>query len=88
MQQSLACCFNFSNPTPTPVQSPYNNTMITWPRFDISDNLKVLNLDGEIRIDENYRQQDYAFYIDYLSYIGGRPVANKAKGLLKFIKIN
>jgi carboxylesterase type B len=69
----------FGNPTPTPVQSPYNNTMITWPRFDISDNLKVLNLDGEIRIDENYRQQDYAFYIDYLSYIGGRPVANKAK---------
>jgi len=64
----------YGDPTPTPVKSPFNNTLTTWPKFTPNDNLKVLDLDGEIRILENYRQKDYAFWTKYLSYAAKRPV--------------
>jgi carboxylesterase type B len=64
----------FGDPTPTPVKAPFNDTMTTWPRYTIDDNLKVLDLDGEIRVLENYRQQDYAFFTNYMSYVTNHPV--------------
>jgi len=59
----------FGDPTPTPVKSPFNDTMTTWPRFSHDDNHKILFMDSEISVVENYRQQQYAFFIEYISYV-------------------
>jgi carboxylesterase type B len=64
----------YGNPTPSPVQAPFNNTMTTWPKFTMDDNLKVLDLDGEISVKENYRQPENYFYTEYLSYISKHEV--------------
>jgi hypothetical protein len=63
-----------SNPTPQPVKPPYNAEPVTWDKFSIDDNLKVLDLDRQVVIQENFRQQRNAFFYDYLSSILDRPI--------------
>jgi carboxylesterase type B len=69
----------YGNPTPTPVPSPYNDTTTIWPRFSWDDHLKTLELDGTIRVLEDYKQQDYAFFTYYTPTITGVPVKNAVK---------
>jgi len=69
-----------SNPTPTPLKAPFNDTLTTWPLYDWNDNLKIFYLDGEISVVETYRQQQYAFYVSYLSKMFGRPVKTRRTG--------
>jgi len=64
----------YGNPTPTPVKAPFNDTMTTWPKYGFDDNLKTILLDTEISTLELYRQPDYAFFTDYMSYLVQRPV--------------
>jgi len=64
----------YGNPTPSPVRAPFNDTLTTWPLYSIDDNLKSIYLNAEITIQELYRQSEYAFFTDYLSYITQRPV--------------
>lgn len=63
----------YNDPTPEPVKAPFNDTMTTWDRFSWDDGLKVLWLDAEISTLTDYRQRDYAFWREYLSYITDRP---------------
>jgi len=64
----------YSNPTPSPIRAPFNNTLTTWPKYSLDDNLKVLYLDAEISVKENYRQQQYAFFTHYAPTIVNHPV--------------
>jgi carboxylesterase type B len=67
----------YGNPTPTPVKAPFNDTMTSWPRFSANDNHKVLYLDSEISVVENYRHQEYAFFTEYLRYVTKKPLLTK-----------
>jgi hypothetical protein len=70
--------FKFSNPTPVPVPAPLDPTMMTtWPKFSVDDKRKVLNIDFDIHIDEDYRQRDYEFYTYYLQYLTGKDLYKK-----------
>jgi carboxylesterase type B len=63
----------FGNPTPTPLKSPFNDTLITWEQFSWDTGLKVLYLDAEVTTKTTYDQRDYAFWREYLSYLVDRP---------------
>jgi hypothetical protein len=69
----------FGNPTPTPVKTPFNDTSTTWPRYRAEDNHKALYFDTEVYIVENYRQQQYAFFTDYLGYVSGLDTVKHSK---------
>jgi len=64
----------YGNPTPTPVKAPFNDTLTTWPKYSLDDNLKSIWLDTEISTRELYRQSDYAFFTDYLPYVSQKPI--------------
>jgi glucose dehydrogenase len=65
-----------SNPTPEPVKAPLDDTLTTWDKFSIDDDLKVLDLDWEVKTQKNFRQQRNAFFYDYISSIVGRPLTS------------
>jgi len=67
----------YGNPTPEPVKPPYNAEPVTWEKFSIDDNLKILDLDRQVVIQENFRQQRDAFFYDYLSSILERPIKSE-----------
>jgi len=74
----------YGNPTPSPVKAPFNDTLTTWPKYVFNDNLKNIWLDTEISTRELYRQSDYAFFTDYMSYVGGMPVKTTGPRKKKF----
>jgi len=69
----------YGNPTPTPVKAPFNDTMTTWPRFSADDNHKVMFFDNEISFVENFRQQDFSFFTNYLEYVTKNPILKGTK---------
>lgn len=64
----------YGNPTPKPVKAPLDDTLTTWDKFSMDDDLKVFNLGREITTEKNFRQQRNAFYYDYLSTLAGKPL--------------
>jgi hypothetical protein len=64
----------YSNPTPQPVKSPFDDELVTWEKFSMDDDLKVLDLDRHVITHKNFRQQRNAFFYDYLSSILDRPL--------------
>ena len=58
-----------SNPTPEPVQAPFEDKMTTWEPFSLDDGLKVFDLDYNITTHENFRQQRNYFYRDFIAYL-------------------
>jgi len=56
------------NPTPVGVPAPFNNTLTYWPKFS-EDSIQHFNLDTEIYLTKDYRQQDFAFFTEFISYL-------------------
>jgi len=69
----------YGQPTPTPLRDPFNETSTVWQQYSPADNHKVLFLDGSISTKENYRQQDYAFFTQYMSYVTKHDVLRTEK---------
>jgi carboxylesterase type B len=67
----------YGNPTPSPVQAPFNDTLTVWPEYRADDNFKVFYLDTEISVKERYKQLNYYFYTSYIEIITGMPVKSQ-----------
>jgi carboxylesterase type B len=67
----------YGNPTPSPLQAPFNDTLTVWPEYRADDNFKVFYLDAEISVKELYNQLNYYFYTSYISIITGIPIKSQ-----------
>jgi hypothetical protein len=64
----IAACYH-RNPTPQPVKSPFDDEPVTWEKFSMNDDLKVLDLDWIVSTQKNFRQQRNAFFYDYMAFL-------------------
>ena len=65
-----------SNPTPEPVEGPLGNGPITWPKF-IDDERNILIMKRDVESSVNYRVDENAFFLEYMSYLTQKPLMTK-----------
>ncbi|ELU08147.1 hypothetical protein CAPTEDRAFT_226317 [Capitella teleta] len=63
----------FGDPTPEPVEAPEGNDPTTWLKFSEGE-YNYLETDWDIELKQDYRQRDYVFWEQYLSYIVDKPI--------------
>lgn len=65
----------FSDPTPEPVPAP-DGGQTTWEKFSL-EKLNYLDINNTVELKQDYNQQNFAFWRDYISYITGITTTRK-----------